>query len=169
MTEMEYNKKKLQARKELLEKELNSIQNELRLYEPVSLEEYVQAIENKAYYLNTQGHVVWSMDKRFSPCLIFPFYNYPTEGLAQQARQLKGMEDKLLAFKYCYDRDYKPDWNSCEVKYFIVYSHLNGGRFEYAHSQYLETNTVYFSSEAIAQKCCDWLNNKEENKQEENE
>ena len=162
------NKERLQKRKAELERELKDIQNEIRLYEPVSLEEYIQAIENKSYFLNIQGAVVWSSDKKFNPHLLFPFYNYPTEDLAHQARQLKGIDDKLLAFKYCYDRDYKPDWNFPDVKYFIVYSHIEQ-RFEVARSQSLEINTVYFSSEVIAQKCCDWLNNKEENKQEENE
>lgn len=159
---------RLQGRKAELERELKDIQNELHLHEPVSLEEYIQAIENKSYFLNLQGAVVWSSEKKFNPYLMFPFYNYPTEDLAHQARQLKGIDDKLLAFKYCYDRDYKPDFDFTDVKYFIVYSHIEG-RFEVARSQSLEINTVYFSSEVIAQKCCDWLNNKEENKQEENE
>jgi len=36
------------------------------------------------------------------------YSNYLTKEYAEQAQKIKEFNDKLLAFKWCYDRDYKP-------------------------------------------------------------
>lgn len=51
------------------------------------------------------------------------YSNYPIKEYAEQAQKIKEFNDKLLAFKWCYDRDYKPvfsgDYNNCA--YYIYY------------------------------------------------
>lgn len=91
-----------------------------------------------------------------------PYGTYPTEGYALMAQKMKIFNDKLLAFKWCYDRDYQPDWNDIdEDKYFVALDHTDG-RFEVDSYTTWSFPTVYFSSEVIAQKCADWLYSLEE-------
>ena len=66
-----------------------------------------------------------------------------------------------LHFKYLYDRDYKPDWNLRWIsKYFIVYDHDEKCYIVMRNMTDETIETVYFSSNEIAQKCADWLNEK---------
>lgn len=66
---------------------------------------------------------------------------------------------KLMKFKFCYDYSYTPDWdNESELKWF-VYFHTPTRKYTvHWSSTSFRPSTVYFSSEAIAQKCADWLN-----------
>ena len=52
-----------------------------------------------------------------------PYQHYLTKELAEQAKELKDFNDKLLAFKYCYDLDYKPVFSGDydNHAYFIYY------------------------------------------------
>lgn len=91
-----------------------------------------------------------------------PYGTYPTEEYALMAQRMKIFNDKLLAFKWCYDRDYQPDWSDMINAKYLVY-------YDYTITQYdvdcvipVLLNTVYFSSYEIAQKCADWLNSLEE-------
>ena len=86
---------------------------------------------------------------------------YPTKELAEQSLELKSFNDKLLAFKYCYDLEYVPDWeDETEKKYYIFMHHEYGERyFDYDCAVSYAHYTTFFSSEEIAEKCCDWLNN----------
>lgn len=90
------------------------------------------------------------------------YSNYPTKEYAEQAQKIKEFNDKLLAFKWCYDRDYTPDWNDHESsKYYVYYDNYLGEYDEdYISGMEMEEPMVYFSSKEIAQKCCDWLNEK---------
>lgn len=91
-----------------------------------------------------------------------PYGTYPTEEYALMAQKMKIFNDKLLAFKWCYDRDYQPDWEHMgEDKYYVALDHTDG-RFEVDSYTTWSFPTVYFSSEVIAQKCADWLNSLEE-------
>jgi len=91
-----------------------------------------------------------------------PYGTYPTEEYALMAQKMKIFNDKLLAFKWCYDRDYQPDWSDAkECKYMI--------RFDYNDGYYIVDTyftwyypAVYFSSAEIAQKCADWINSMKE-------
>ena len=88
----------------------------------------------------------------------FPYQYYLTEELAKRAKELKDFNDKLLAFKYCYDPDYEPDWeDTFEDKYYVYYFSDNYD-YKVGNRTTWGANTVYFSSEEIAQKCADWLN-----------
>lgn len=69
----------------------------------------------------------------------------------------------MLHFKYLYDRDYDPNWatydNYTEFKYIVVY-HKDRETFTTYGIKIEDYFTVYFSTQAIAQKCADWLNYK---------
>lgn len=86
-----------------------------------------------------------------------PYQNYHTEELAKQAKELKDFNDELLAFKYCYDSDYKPNWSDNTKKYYVYYDIYDSKYMADGLSSVREP-LVYFSSKEIAQKCADWLN-----------
>lgn len=67
----------------------------------------------------------------------------------------------LLHFKYLYDRDYEPNWiDLLEYKYYIFYNGKTK-KFEWCYTIInSHPETVYFSTKEIAQKCVDWLNEK---------
>jgi hypothetical protein len=116
--------------------------------------------KDKQYYFNVNGDVDFfvpteldAFEKQSNP-----YSNYLTEELAEQAKKLKDFNDKLLAFKYCYDLDYKPDWSdSHEDKYYVYYSNRTP-KYDVDSMTIWDIHNVYFSSEEIAQKCADWLN-----------
>ena len=76
----------------------------------------------------------------------------------QFASKLTFLTD-LARFKYCYDKDYVPNWSDYdEPKYYVYfYTTYEEYRVEYAVT-WDRPLTVYFSSEEVAQKCADWLN-----------
>jgi hypothetical protein len=116
--------------------------------------------KGKKYYINDDSHTSWIVTPN---AYTFentsnPYRFYLTEELAEQAKKLKDFNDKLLAFKYCYDLDYKPvfsgDYNDCA--YFVYYDSKDN-KYDYDWDS-ADNNTVYFSSEEVARKCADWLN-----------
>lgn len=115
----------------------------------------------KQYYFDLNGNIDYitagetdAFEKQSNP-----YSNYLTKELAEQSKKLKDFNDKLLAFKYCYDLDYKPVFTgeSDGRAYFVVYN-LCSGEYTCDWDIAYHRNTVYFSSNEIAQKCCDWLN-----------
>lgn len=115
--------------------------------------------EGRRYYLNPDGNVDWyaasktdAFEEKFNPYSI-----YLTEGLAEQAKELKDFNDKLLAFKYCWDLDDKPDLHNLNGGKWFIYFDIGYGAYKYLWDND-KLNVVYFSSKEIAQKCCDWLN-----------
>ena len=119
-----------------------------------------------ADYRNGGGRTSYavSFDNVIIPCPLcndYPnntYYYHHTKEYAKMAMEMKEFNDKLLAFKWCYDRDYVPDWSDGnESKYVVVYdSRIN--RYEVELWTRMNYNTVHFSTIEIAQKCCDWLN-----------
>lgn len=87
-----------------------------------------------------------------------PYQHYLTEELAEQAKKLKDFNDKLLAFKYCYDLDYKPDWDDTDTLKYMVYHSGSTHMYDIDYVSGWNVHTVYFSSKEIAKKCVDWLN-----------
>ena len=90
-----------------------------------------------------------------------PYGTYPTEEYALMAQKMKIFNDKLLAFKWCYDRDYQPDWNDRKDKYFVYFDSIDG-QYDVDSITTWSLNAVYFSTSIIAHKCADWLNSLEE-------
>ena len=88
-----------------------------------------------------------------------PYRHYMTEEYANKAAKIKKFNDMLMAFKWCYDRDYEPDWTTRYAKYRVVYNFDANPKHYYVVLDYKHKhNEIYFSSEDIAQKCADWLN-----------
>lgn len=115
--------------------------------------------KDKQYYLNLNGNVGYfipteldAFENQFNP-----YSNYLTEELAKQAKKLKDFNDKLLAFKYCYDRDYKSDLHNLNGNKWFIYFNNRDGVYKCLWDND-KINVVYFSSKEIAQKCADWLN-----------
>lgn len=91
-----------------------------------------------------------------------PYGTYPTEEYALMAQKMKIFNDKLLAFKWCYDREYQPNWeDTSENKYIVLFDSLEN-RFIFDCYVSWTANLVYFSTKDIAQKCVNWLNTLEE-------
>lgn len=86
-----------------------------------------------------------------------PYLNYHTEEYAKKALKLKKFNDMLLAFKWCYDREYEPDWKDNDESKFTVY--YDGEEYTSDEMVTYHAATVYFHSREIAQKCAYWLNN----------
>lgn len=65
---------------------------------------------------------------------------------------------QLLYFKSVYDEDFVPDWNDWnQLKYSIAYDTNEKQWTTRFHRSMDIPGVIYFSSESIAQKCCDWL------------
>ena len=101
-------------------------------------------------YLETDKYIIHDTDYN-------PYCGYLSEDYVNIVAKLKKFNDMLLAFKWCYDRDYKPSYATEELKYYIYYNnYANAYRYERIYN-WMEP-IIYFSSEKIADKCCDWLN-----------
>lgn len=87
------------------------------------------------------------------------YSNYPTKEYAEQAQRIKEFNDKLLAFKWCYDRYFEPVFSGeyNDSAYYICYD-SEDEEYEYRWDRICDMNVIYFSSREIAQKCCNWLN-----------
>ena len=87
------------------------------------------------------------------------YSNYLTKEYAEQAQKIKEFNDKLLAFKWCYDRDYKPVFSGdYDNRAYFIYYDSDVEKYNYDWDNVCNRNVIYFSSKEIAQKCRDWLN-----------
>lgn len=87
------------------------------------------------------------------------YSNYLTKEYAEQAQKIKEFNDKLLAFKYCYDRDYKPVFSgNYDNRAYYIYFDSEDKKYDWNCDNIGNRNIIYFSSKEIVQKCCDWLN-----------
>ena len=86
-----------------------------------------------------------------------PYGTYPTKKYAVIAQKMKILNDMILAYKYCYDRDFEADWSTWSgARHYVIYND-NTQKFE-ANRSATHTNLIYFSSAKIAKACADWLN-----------
>lgn len=122
------------------------------------LTEYWYAINNKDhYYINSFNDILRC--EANNSINEDAYSNYPTKEYAEQAQRIKEFNDKLLAFKWCYDRDFEPVFsgNYNDGAYYIYYD-LEDEKYDYDWDSICDKNLIYFSSAKIVQKCCDWLN-----------
>ena len=120
------------------------------------LKDYVEAFKNPMYWIEfgeiCHGSLAGGEDD------IFAFENFPTGEYIKKLRKMNRLNGMMLAFKWCYDRDYEPDWaDNSSYKYTIIWNKAFN-RFDYSWSTITICNHVYFSSDTIAKKCADWLN-----------
>lgn len=120
-------------------------------------------------YINS-GETVYGVNYFNAVCdfMAFGEYNdnktrrysiYLTEEYAEQAQKIKEFNDKLLAFKWCYDRDYKPVFSgNYNNQSYCIYYDSEDKKYDYGCDSVFNRNEIYFSSAEVAQKCCDWLN-----------
>ena len=160
------NDEKIQRAEQLIA-EANALLNELNAIhnneEDVIAKYKNDYCKDRKYYLNNNSNVDFvNMGDSFEKVEGLsqsPYQHYLTEELAEQAKELKDFNDKLLAFKYCYDRDYKPVFSD-DYSNRAYYVHYDSEDKEYSYDwdNISNRNVVYFSSEEIARKCADWLN-----------
>ena len=117
--------------------------------------------KDKKYFIDNFdeiGYVIASRTATFEK-VKNPYQHYLTKKLAEQAKKLKDFNDKMLAFKYCHDADYEPNWSDlCSIKYYVYYD-AKDNRYKPQYAIRFQWNcTIYFSTYAIAKKCADWLN-----------
>ena len=134
-----------------------------------TFEEYSNGVGYQAYYVTSSNKIdhtsVFASDKDFMKGYTTGIVNnsmYPSEYVAHVAASMKQINDDLLYFHYTYDRGYSPDvyWNDIEVPKWFVYCNMPDTKYAVSKSYYYGYNTVYFSSEDIAEKCADFLNKK---------
>lgn len=64
-----------------------------------------------------------------------------------------------LHFKYLYDRDYEPNWDSDDEQKFCVYYNHKTKKYDCSFRiTYQVVGSVYFSTWELAKRCADWLN-----------
>lgn len=119
------------------------------------LKDYVDTFDNEMFWVECDsichGYVGEDDDN------IFSFDNFPTVEYAKKLQKLNKFNGMMLAFKWCYDRDYEPDWDDDgTTKYTVVWDKYEG--FHRVCSQSTTANQVYFSSDEAAVKCAEWLN-----------
>ena len=101
-------------------------------------------------HLETDKYIVHDTDYN-------PYCGYLSEDYVNIAAKFKKFNDMLLAFKWCYDREYKPIYTVNVSKWYIYYN-AHDNTYSYGDMYHQLENLIYFSSEEIANKCCDWLN-----------
>lgn len=160
------NNEKIQRAEQLIA-EANTLLNEVKANS--SNEEDVIAkykndyCKDRKYYLNNDSNVDFiNMGDNFEKVERLtksPYQHYLTRELAEQAKKLKDFNDKLLAFKYCYDSDYKPNFNDdYDNRTYYVFYDSDEEKYDWTWTSVSNYNVVYFSTKEIAQKCADWLN-----------
>ena len=164
------------SRKEDIEKfnslvaEVNALAKKIRNDYAKELEddvlaEYIFGVRNNVqshlYQLDSDSDVV-PPDKDCSK-MDFSWYNNPyhiylSEEYANKAAKMKKFNDMLLAFKWCYDKTYEPEWNDSDSqKYFIYYDTVKSIYAVDSFHMFVK-NDVYFSTRISAKNCANWLN-----------
>ena len=157
------NSEKIQRAEQLIA-EANALLNEVKANN-INEEDVIAKYKNdycrdKQYYFDSSGDIACMVPGKLDAFekQSNPYSSYLTKELAEQAKELKDFNDKLLAFKYCYDSDYKPVFSiDCDNRAYSVYYDSEENKYSYGWDN-VGSNTVYFSSEEIARKCADWLN-----------
>lgn len=144
--------KKLICRLEALKSEADSLIAELNRPERASQSNATETMLKK-YIDNVVDRYGY-----YKPDASNPFSRYLSKDYAEFADRAKRFTDACLAFKWCWDADYNPNWkNATEYKWYIVFDYFND-RFSVRHCELLqEMGTVYFSTKEIAESCADWL------------
>lgn len=124
--------------------------------------------ESNLYFLDSNSEVKdlfgndgpfpFSESGRYASDYYNSYHMYLSEEYAKKAAKMKKFNDMLLAYKWCHDRTYEPDWSDSDsIKYYV---HYNIGReiYEVECTYVCDKNTVYFSTRNRAEDCANWLN-----------
>lgn len=121
--------------------------------------EYIDELhtELEAYYLNADSevaHDILCVEDLEGNRNAYQYYL--SADYAERAFRMKLINDMILAFKWCYDRDYV--WIDNDNNYYICMD-TDSHRFTVdVTGCYRSFSTVYFSDRNIASKCAKWLN-----------
>lgn len=162
------NNEKIQRAEQLIV-EANTLLNEVKANN-INEEDVIAKYKNdyckdKQYYFDSFGDIACLVPSKLDAFKNQhnPYSSYLTKELAEQAKELKDFNDKLLAFKYCYDRDHKPDFSGdYDYRAFYVYYDSEDDKYDFDWDNVCNMNIVYFGSSEVAQKCADWLNSLDE-------
>ena len=161
------NKEKLEKAYELIG-EANKLIDEVANSEPEvepedPVAEYRKAIETYSYTYSVEstGSVVRSESTHiFYPDDVNPYYRHLNSYYAEEAARLHAEIDGMLAFKWCNDHDYEPDWSNPSEDKWGIYFDTEYGRYNAWHTHTEKADSVYFSTREIALNCANWLNAK---------
>lgn len=110
------------------------------------------------YYVNFYGKSSRSCSAGFDASMYNPYYQFLSKEYADEAARLYKLICMQLAFKWCHDRDFKPDWKDVtQTKYYLNID-LDSNHFSVDSVRVIKRSVVCFSTSEIAQKCADWLN-----------
>lgn len=169
------NAEKMARAQELIEEahrlldEINCSKNEPANSSPIA--EYEEAINASTsyYYVGLRGGIMngHGFAGSFEKNCKNPYWRFLSSDYAHIASIYHRLIDAQLAFKWCYDRDFMPDWSSAnrdKAKYTIRYDHdLEKYVSDFVYA--VEFPTIYFSTREIARECANWLNNESEEKE----
>lgn len=104
------------------------------------------------------GALPFSESGRFASEYYNPYHMYLSEEYAKKASKMKKFNDMLLAFKWCHDKTYEPDWFDFDsIKYYVYYD-TSDETYSADCTYVCDRNTVYFSTRIRAEDCAEWLN-----------
>lgn len=116
------------------------------------------------FHVNAVGAIIkdWhniTYDTTDTTCYNFNSnFTFPTYGFAEMFREKAQLITDCISFKWMYDRDYVPVWtgkrNSC-----ITYD-VRNKQYTVDTSSCFDDNSIYFSTQDVAEKCAEWLNYK---------
>ena len=139
--------------------------------EPDVLEDYESAFQEETdsivYFLDMNsdtkgvyngGTFPFSESGRYASDYYNPYHMYLSEEHAKKAAKMKKFNDMLLAFKWCHDKTYEPDWSDSDsIKYYVYYD-TSYESYSADCTYVCSRNTVYFSTRLGAEECAEWLN-----------
>ena len=111
----------------------------------------------EAYYLNADSDVardILCAEDLEGNRNVYQYYL--SADYAERAFRMKLINDMILAFKWCYDRDYV--WVDNENNYYICMDTDSHMFTVDVTGCYRSFSTVYFSNRNIADRCAKWLN-----------
>ena len=137
------------AKEEMKERELADI-----------LDDYKKALKKNSFWLEGRlsDAILGGENHNFHITDDNPYAFYPTQEYAEKARKIKTLNDMLLAFKWCYDKDFDPDFDTDVARYYVTYDACNDVFDVDTCYTPIYFNAVCFSKHDKAQKCCEWLN-----------
>ena len=87
-----------------------------------------------------------------------PYQHYVNKEYAIMAQQAKKFHDICLAWKWCYERDYTPDYKDDSYKYIILYSEYQDQFVAQVSLERHNPSLVIFENKEVADNLADWLN-----------
>lgn len=161
--EFESFKAELEERLQKFAEKLEEEENKSKHIHVESMQKgYEQLKPGATYYqVDEYGYVAginFNSDNPYHHILIDRFRAFLSQDIACTFSKRTSLMAQLLYFKSIYDEDFVPDWNDWnQIKYIIEYNNNEQRWATRFHRSTDIPGAVYFSSESIAQKCCDWL------------